>query len=121
MLKTAVPEIHVTSSVKAREFYATRLGFELVSSWQPDETRDDPCYMGFARDGVRLNVTSFRDGALGTSIYVYVEDVDALHAEFAAKGVPNLGPVIDQDWGTREFGVMDFDKNKLRFGRVTNP
>jgi uncharacterized glyoxalase superfamily protein PhnB len=120
MLKTAVPEIHVRNALQAKEFYSTKLGFECVSSWRPDETKDDPCYMSFVRDGVRLNVTSFRDGALGASVYVYVDDVDALHAEFVGKGVPNLGSVVDQSWGTREFGVTDFDHNKLRFGRVTS-
>ena len=117
MLKTAIPEIHVSNSRTAKEFYSTKLGFECVSSWGPDETKDDPCYMGFVRDDTRINVTSFRDGALGTSVYVFVDDVDALHAEFVSKGIPNLGPVVDQTWGTREFGVMDPDQNKIRFGQ----
>jgi uncharacterized glyoxalase superfamily protein PhnB len=118
MLKTAVPEIHVRSSVAAKEFYSNKLGFECVSSWRPDETKDDPCYMGFVRDGVRLNVTSFKDGVLGASVYVYVDDVDALHAESMSKGVQKLAPAEDQSWGTREFGVMDSDQNKIRFGQV---
>jgi uncharacterized glyoxalase superfamily protein PhnB len=117
MLKTAVPELHVKSSLTAKEFYSTRLGFDCVSSWRPDEAKEDPCYMGFVRDGVRLSVTSFQDGALGASVYVYVDDVDALHAEFVRKGVPILGPLVDQTWGTREFGVTDPDQNKLRFGQ----
>ena len=55
-----------------------------MNSWRPDDTKADPCYMGFVRDGVRLQVTSFRDGVLGTSVYVYVDDVDALHEEFVS-------------------------------------
>ena len=121
MLKTAVPEIHVSSSRQAKEFYSTKLGFECVASWRPDETKDDPCYMGFVRDGVRLNVTSFKDGVLGACVYVYVDDVDALHAEFTEKDIQKLGPVVDQSWGTREFGVMDSDQNKIRFGQLTTP
>ena len=118
MLKTAVPEIHVSSSPAAKDFYSTKLGFECVSSWRPDETKDDPCYMGFVRDGVRLNVTSFKDGVLGASVYIYVDDVDALHAEFTDKGVQKLTSVVDQTWGTREFGVMDSDGNNIRFGQL---
>jgi Glyoxalase superfamily protein len=91
MLKIAIPEIHVRSARAAREFYTSKMGFVCSFSWRPDETRDDPCYMVFVRDGVRLHVTSFRDGALGTSVYVYVDDVDALHAEFASKGSKNSG------------------------------
>ena len=118
MLKKAVPEIHVSNSIAAKDFYSTKLGFDCVSSWRPDETKDDPCYMTFVRDGARLNVTSFRDGVTGASVYVFVDDVDALHAEFERNGTPNLGPLVDQTWGTREFGVMDPDQNKLRFGQL---
>jgi catechol 2,3-dioxygenase-like lactoylglutathione lyase family enzyme len=121
MLKTVVPEIHVRSSLAAKDFYSTKLGFDCVSSWRPDDSKDDPCYMGFVRDGVRLNVTSFRDGVLGVSVYVYVDDVDALHAEFTGKGIPHLGAVVDQSWGTREFGVTDPDQNKIRFGQHLAP
>ena len=117
MLKTAIPELHVSSAVAAKSFYATRLGFTCEHSWKPDDRLDDPCYMIFARDGARLHVSSFKDGVLGGSVYVYVDDVDALHAEFAARGVHPLGDVADQAWGTREFGVTDPDGNKIRFGQ----
>jgi len=79
MLKAAVPEIHVSKSAAAKEFYSGKLGF--------------------------------------TCAYVYVDDVDALHAEFMAKGVPHLDPVQDQTWGMREFAVTDPDGNTLRFGQ----
>lgn len=121
MLKSAVPEIHVTRSTIATEFYSGKLGFECVNAWRPDNTKEDPCYMGFVRDGVRLHVTSFRDGVLGTTVYVYVEDADALHAEFVARGVHDITPVTDQTWGTREFGVTDPDRNKIRFGELLRP
>ena len=120
MLKTAIPELHVSHSLAARDFYTTKLGFACVSSWRPDETHDDPCYMVLVRDAVRLHITSFRDGVLGASVYVYVDHVEALHSEFARKGVEKLGPVVDQTWNTREFGVTDPDENKIRFGQDTS-
>jgi len=44
-----------------------------------------------------------------------VDNVDALHAEFAAKGAPiDLEPT-DQTWGNREMYVRDADGNSLRF------
>jgi uncharacterized glyoxalase superfamily protein PhnB len=116
MLKAAVPEIHVRKSAEAKDFYSHKLGFTHRNSWRPDETKDDPCYMAFERDGVWLQVTSFR-GTLGTVVYVYVDDVDTLHAEFVAKGVQHLSQVEDQTWGTREFAVTDPDDNTLRFGQ----
>jgi uncharacterized glyoxalase superfamily protein PhnB len=116
MLKAAVPQIHVRQSAAAKQFYADKLGFACANAWRPDQTKDDPCYMSFVRDGVWLQVTSFK-GTLGTVVYVYVDNVDTLHAEFAAKGVQQLDQVQDQPWGTREFAVTDPDDNTLRFGQ----
>ena len=116
MLKAAVPQIHVSTSAAAKHFYSDKLGFTCVNSWRPNETKDDPCYMAFVRDGVWLQVTSYK-GMLGTCVYVYVDDVNALHAELVAKGVQHLDPVQDQAWGMREFAVTDPDNNTLRFGQ----
>ena len=116
MLKAAVPQIHVSTSAAARDFYSNKLGFTCMNSWRPNETKDDPCYMAFVRDDVWLQVTSYR-GTLGTCVYVYVDDVNALHAELVAKGVQHLDPVQDQAWGMREFAVTDPDNNTLRFGQ----
>ena len=115
MLKAAVPEIHVSESAAAKGFYVDKLGFTCAKSWRPGE-KDDPSYMAFVRDGVWLQVTSFK-GTLGTCVYVYVDDVESLHAEFAAKGVQRLDAVEDQTWGMREFAVTDPDGNVLRFGQ----
>src|SRR5262249_36995615 len=84
MLKTAIPVIHVSDTAVAEDFYCKGLGFKLVSSWRPDETRHDPCYMVLVRDDAHLHVTSFKDGVVGTwtsTVYVFVDDVDALRAE----------------------------------------
>jgi hypothetical protein len=66
MLKQAIPVIHISDSVKAEEFYCKGLGFKLVSSWRPDGTNKDPCYMALVRDGAHLHLTSFKDGVVGT-------------------------------------------------------
>ena len=118
MFETAIPIIQVTGSIAAEEFYCQGLGFTLVSSWRPDETRDDPRYMTLARDGARLHVHSFRGGAAGTgAAYVFVDDVDALHAELISNGITVSGPPLDQTWGTREIAVRDADRNVLTFGQ----
>lgn len=62
MLKAAIPVIHVSDSAKAEEFYCRGLGFNLLTSWRPNETNRDPCYMTVARDGAQLHLTSFKDG-----------------------------------------------------------
>ena len=120
MFGKAIPVIHISDSRKAQEFYCKGLGFTLVASWRPDETRSDPCYMTVSRDSAQLHLTSFRDGVVGTwtsTVYIFVDDVDSLHAEIAARGLTTQSSPIDQDWGTREFGVRDADLNVVTFGQ----
>jgi uncharacterized glyoxalase superfamily protein PhnB len=50
-------------------------------------------------------------------VNLLVDDVDALHDEFVAKGVAIAVPPVDQTWGTREMYVKDADGNCLRFQR----
>ena len=116
MFKRAIPVLHVGSSVAAEAFYCARVGFQRRFAYRVDEAKDDPCYMGLMRDGVWLHLSSFSgDGVAGGVVYVVVDDVDALHAEFTAKAVPiDLEPT-DQTWGNREMYVRDPDRNSLRF------
>lgn len=119
MFETAIPVIRVSASVAAEEFYCKRLGFALLSSWRPDETKEDPRYMTLAREGARLHVHSFPSGGAlgGAAVYVFVDDVDALYAELISKGVSVGSPPIDQTWGTREIGIRDADRNIVTFGQ----
>jgi uncharacterized glyoxalase superfamily protein PhnB len=116
LLKFAIPLLHVSNSVAAEDFYCNRLGFRREFAHRVDDAKPDPCYMGVSRDSVWLHISSFSgDGISGGVANLIVDDVDALHAEFAAKGVPiSVGPV-DQTWGTREMYVKDADGNTMRF------
>ena len=117
MFQTAIPVIQVSGSVAAEKFYCNALGFTLLSSWRPDESRDDPRYMTLARDGAQLHVHSFQSGTVGAAAYVFVDDVDSLYRELTSRGVAVSGPPIDQTWGTREIVVRDADRNVVTFGQ----
>jgi uncharacterized glyoxalase superfamily protein PhnB len=114
VFRFVVPVLHVSSSVAAEEFYCGKLGFRREFALRPGTA--DPCYLGVLRDGVRLQLSSFAgDAVSGGVVYLAVDDVDALHAEFVAKGVTiHLAPV-DQTWGNREMYVKDADGNCIRF------
>ena len=117
MFQTAIPVIQVSGSIAAKEFYCGGLGFTLLSSWRPDQSRDDPRYMTLARDGARLHVHSFQSGGVGAgAVYVFVDDIESLYAELMSNGVSVSGPPIDQEWGTREIVVRDADRNIVTFG-----
>ncbi len=116
MLKLAIPVLRVSDSVAAEAFYCQGLGFERQFAYRPDPSKPDPCYMGVSRDGVALHISSFPgDGVAGNGAFLIVDDVDALHAEFVAKGVAIALEPTDQTWGNREMYVKDADGNSLRF------
>ncbi|MGD9723195.1 MAG: bleomycin resistance protein [Pirellulales bacterium] len=100
-----------------RSFYCQKLGFTRQFATRFDTP--DPCYLGVTRDDARLHLSSFSgDAVLGGVAFILVDDVDALHAELAAKGVAiELSPT-DQTWGNREMCVRDPDGNSLRFVRA---
>ena len=116
MLKLAIPLLHVSNSASAEEFYCSRLGFRREFAHRPDGVTTDPCYMGVTRDGIWLNLSSFSgDGVSGGVVNLITEEVDVLHAEFVAKGVPIAVGPVDQTWGSREMYVKDADGNCVRF------
>jgi uncharacterized glyoxalase superfamily protein PhnB len=53
-------------------------------------------------------------------IAIFVRDVDAVHAELAARGANIVKPPQDYDYGMRDFDVLDLDGNQLVFGMGSN-
>ena len=116
MLYLAIPVLHVSSSEAAEKFYGDKLGFEKRFAYRPDESKADPCYTGFAGDNAFVHVSSFSgDSVAGCAVYLIVDDVDALHAEFASRGIEVGLELTDQSWGNREIYIEDPDGNSIRF------
>ena len=53
---------------------------------------------------------------LSKRAYLFVEDADALYAEYAAQGVEFTRGLGNMPWHTREFVVKDGDGRLLAFG-----
>jgi catechol 2,3-dioxygenase-like lactoylglutathione lyase family enzyme len=76
---------------------------------------DPAAYAGLERGAVRLHLTSVDDAALArtigeqTMVRFAVAGLDALHAEFQARGgqVHPNGPLRHQPWGGRAFDAID--------------
>jgi uncharacterized glyoxalase superfamily protein PhnB len=116
MIASAIPVIAVSDSARAEDYYCRVLGFERMFAYRPDPNRSDPCYLGVARDGVWLHLQSFKGDRAGmTDAFLWVEDVDRLYEELAARGAVVQLPPTDQTWGTRETGIRDPDGNVLVF------
>jgi uncharacterized glyoxalase superfamily protein PhnB len=119
MIHRAIPVLAVSDSAKAEDYYCNKLGFEKKFAYRPDPKRDDPCYLGVARDGVWLHLQSFKPERAGmTDTFLYVSDVDELFRELSARGATCQMPPTDQAWGTREIGIRDPDGNVLVFANA---
>lgn len=113
----AAPILPSRDLASTSAFYG-RLGFEQAGLW-PDE------YLIMMRGEVGLHFFHAPGLDPWNSIagcYLYVEDADALYAEYERLGLPGEGiPRLhgapgDTDYGLREFAVVDPDGNLLRIG-----
>jgi predicted enzyme related to lactoylglutathione lyase len=51
-------------------------------------------------------------------LYIYVEDVEALHAEFVERGADILNAPVDTEYGLREIRVRESEGHVLAFGKI---
>ncbi|MEX0674743.1 MAG: VOC family protein [Gaiellaceae bacterium] len=94
----------------ALEWFRDALGFEV-------EPYEDGSRYGYAqRGGVHFHLAA-PDAGLW-SAYVYVDDVEALHAELAARGAEIVQPPTDKGYGLRDLLVRGPGGHLLAFGRV---
>jgi len=120
MIRQIAPQFFTTDMRVTLIYYGDKLGFDCVSTWQ-----DPPVYAIVARDEHRIhfrcadaptpNPEKYDDELLDA--YVFVDDVDALYAEYAARGVEFTRPLANTPWNSREFVVKDCDGRLVAFGR----
>jgi hypothetical protein len=81
-------------------------------------------YATASRDGINLHfhLVPGRDPRQEAgAVYIAVDDVDALHAEWVAAGVGETGELFDPGFGVLEGAHTDRDGNLIRFGSPTRP
>lgn len=111
------PVFMVRDVPRAITFYEL-LGFKIVFCDNPQ----DPRYAGVRRDEVEVHLQWHESAELShpgdhPTYRFVVSDVDALYAEFIAAGVEGMNFLGATAWGTREFHVLDPDRNGLQFYR----
>jgi len=100
------PIFRVADGRRAAEWYG-RLGFEVEGEHR--FAPGLPLYLFLHRNGASLHLSEHTgDARPGTLVYLRVDDVDAIAAEFGVG-------VADQPWG-REIKLTDPDGNRLRIG-----
>jgi catechol 2,3-dioxygenase-like lactoylglutathione lyase family enzyme len=109
-----VPEVQ-----QALDWYRDKLGFD-VENWEPA-----PATYGYARrDGWTIHVSHGEPARPNHEVvqpdlydvYLFTDDVAALHAEFTASGVDILHEPIERPWRMREIRVQDPFGYILAFG-----
>ncbi|WP_432720110.1 VOC family protein [Jeongeupia wiesaeckerbachi] len=109
-ITATVPVLASLDIAESAAYYQT-LGFAV--------TLQLPDYLIVVRDGCELHFWPCDEKhiAENTSCYIRSDDVDALHAEFVARGVRHRPPV-SQPWGMKELYVIDPHGNLLKFGEM---
>jgi uncharacterized glyoxalase superfamily protein PhnB len=119
MIRQIAPVFFALDLGRTLAWYNDKLGFECLGRWQ-----DPPVYAIVARDQHAIhfrcadppapNPDKYADELLDA--YFSIEDADALHAEFASKGVAFARDLANTPWNAREFVVKDCDGRLLAFG-----
>ena len=119
MIRQIAPQFFTMDIPSTLAYYKDKLGFECLATWQ-----DPPVYAIVARDEHAIhfrcaepptpNPEKYADELLDA--YLFVDDADALYAEFAAKGVEFTREPADMPWQSREFVLKDSDGRLLAFG-----
>jgi catechol 2,3-dioxygenase-like lactoylglutathione lyase family enzyme len=121
------PQFIVPDVTSAAEYYRDVLGFRILGYFQ-----DPPVFAMVARDAVEIHFGKADNGAtaspnvirrrgLGLDAYIWVNDLDALHAEFEGRGAKIIeGPavrvyqcyemVVEDNFGFHLCFSMDFQQ-----------
>ena len=115
------PYFLVADVVATAHFYRDTLGFQFDRF-----CGEPPAFCMVRRGGVTIMLSQIDDpshvrpnnlGDGAWDAYVWVEDADALHAEFVAKGATIARGLCDQMYGCRDFDVLDCNGYRLCFGQ----
>ena len=104
MPEEMIPIFYTSDAARLAMWYQ-RLGFSVAGEHR--FAPDLPLYLLLERNGVHLHLSEHTgDARPGTLVYFWVDDVDAVAAEFDAE-------VVAQPWA-REVSLTDPDGNRLR-------
>jgi uncharacterized glyoxalase superfamily protein PhnB len=111
----------VRDVVAAAEHYRDRLGFSFDRFWG-----EPPNFVILSRDGCRLMlhqppsraaiVPHWRVSKGMWNVYFWVDDAEALFADFKRRGATIDYDIHDKPYGIREFGIRDLDGHDIAFG-----
>jgi len=103
-MERAVPILPADDLRVAREFYVTRLGFQVVFDSSEDGKEG---ILGLARGTIRITLDSPMDGhGRNACVALEVDRADGYYEEWSRQ-VALLRPPRDEPWGARTFDLQD--------------
>jgi uncharacterized glyoxalase superfamily protein PhnB len=117
------PVLLAPNITEALDYYRDVLGFEV----EPFAT--DPDVYGYARrDGTNIHIAQAdhcrpNSDLVGDlfDVYIWVDDVEAVHAELVERGANILHAPTDRPWGMREIRVRELNGYVLGIGEAIEP
>lgn len=118
------PYFLVADVVATANYYRDTLGFSFERFWG-----EPPAFCMVQRGGIVIMLSQIEDPSLvrpndkanreggAWDAYIWVGDADALHAEFVSKGATIARALCDQEYGCRDFDVLDCNGYRLCFGQ----
>lgn len=114
MMRHSVTVFTVSNIANSLAYYRDRLGFNVAFEYgQPIS------YVGLKEGNVSLHlISTTRNNRLPGrgAVSIFVDDVDALHADLMRRGARVMSEPGDQTYGIRDFDVTDLDGNMIYFG-----
>ena len=105
------PILYVKDFQQAKKYYTEKLLFDLAWEW------DSPPTFGCVKLGsVEIFFSEGGQGAPGTWLSIFMEDVDDYYEKIKKLGADILFPPKNEPWGMREMQVRDPNKHVIRFG-----
>ncbi len=107
------PILYASDFARSMAYFTEQLGFRKLWDWG-----DPPGFGAVARDRTEIFLCQGGQGAPGTWLSIFVDDVDELHDELKNKGAVIKQPPQNEPWGMREMHVECPDGHVIRFGHA---
>lgn len=117
----------VDDVVATATYYRDKLGFNYDRFWN-----EPPSFCMVRRSGIVIMLAQLeRQGVMrpnhrvdpeggALDAYLWIDDADALHAEFKSRDVKIVRDICNQPYGCRDFDIEDCNGYRLCFGQDLN-
>ncbi|HKR60639.1 MAG TPA: VOC family protein [Pyrinomonadaceae bacterium] len=119
------PYFFVDDVVTTANYYRDKLGFNYERFWG-----EPPGFCMVKRNGIIIMLAQLEEAGVmrpnrtldpedgAWDAYIWIDNADALIAEFKSKGVSIAREICDREYGCRDFEVDDCNGYRLCFGQV---